>query len=97
MTPLRSAVALSAVVAAAAPAFAAEEVDYALPALSLSFATSYIADEMGYWKDAGLAVKMPMLPGVGAVNAVLSGSVEFANASAPTLIRSNARGQKIVA
>ena len=97
MTPLRSAVALSAVVAAAAPAFAAEEVDYALPALSLSFATSYIADEMGYWKDAGLAVKMPMLPGVGAVNAVLSGSVDFANASAPTLIRSNARGQKIVA
>jgi ABC-type nitrate/sulfonate/bicarbonate transport system substrate-binding protein len=83
-------------IAAAGPAFAEDDVTLAIPALSLSFSSSYIAQDLGYWSKAGLNVKLVDIPGIGATNAVLAGSVDFANASGPTAIRAPARGQKLL-
>jgi len=77
-------------------AFADDDVTVAIPALSLSFSVNYIAQDQGYWSKSGLAVKLVDIPGIGATNAVLAGSVDFANASGPTAIRAPARGQKLV-
>jgi ABC-type nitrate/sulfonate/bicarbonate transport system substrate-binding protein len=79
------------------PALAADTVNLAIPVVSLTVSPIYIADEMGYWKDQGLDMKMPLIPGVGVNNALAAGSVEFAYTSGPTMIRGNARDQKSVA
>jgi ABC-type nitrate/sulfonate/bicarbonate transport system substrate-binding protein len=79
------------------PTLAAETVNLALPVVSLTVAPTYIADEMGYWRDAGLDMKFPYIAGVGVNNALAAGSVEFAYTSGPTMIRGNAREQKAVA
>jgi ABC-type nitrate/sulfonate/bicarbonate transport system substrate-binding protein len=41
-------------------------------------------------------VKLTQITGIGAMNAVLSKSVEFSISSTPTIIRANARGQKVM-
>ncbi len=86
----------------ASPAVAAEpttpeQAMLALPAINLAFIDSYIAEDQGFWKAAGLEVKTRIVTGIGATNAVISGSVDFAFASGPTLTRANAKGQKLVA
>ena len=95
---MRSRLALSLVAAGLALArpAAAEDVTLALPALNLGFATSYIAEGMGYWRDAGLNVRIVEITGVGAMNAVLSRSADFSNSSGATILRANIRGQKVV-
>lgn len=67
------------------------------PAISLSFSASYLADDLGYFKANGLDVKMMLLPGVAAFNAVISGSADFAQPSAITLTRAAAKGQRLLA
>lgn len=69
----------------------------ALPAVSLTFSPNYIAEATGFWKKEGLNVTLRNVRGIGAANAVLAGSVEFSNSSGPTVIRANARGQKLFA
>ncbi len=92
------AAAMLTVAGAAGPAGAAEEqVKIALPALTMFFAPTYIAEDAGFWKKHGLDVKLINITGIGAMNAVLSGSVEFSNSSGPSLIRANIRGQHLVA
>jgi len=81
----------------AAPALAADTVSIALPVVSLTVSPTYIADELGYWKDQGLDMKFPYIAGVGSNNALAAGSVEFAYTSGPTMIRGNSRDQKAVA
>lgn len=88
--------ALLAALALTRPAAAEDEVVFALPAINLAFAPVFIADQLGYWKDQGLAMKMPVITGVGAINAALAGSADFAIATGQTVIRANARGQKAV-
>ena len=80
----------------ARPAAAEDEVVFALPAINLAFAPVFIADQLGYWKEQGLAVKLPVISGVGAINAALAGSADFAIATGQTVIRAHARGQKAV-
>ena len=77
-------------------AAADDEVIFALPATNLAFAPVFIADQLGYWKEQGLAVKLPVISGVGAINAALAGSADFAIATGQTVIRANTRGQKAV-
>ena len=89
--------ALSLAILAALPARAADTVSLALPVVSLTVSPTYIADEMGYWKEQGLDMKFPYIAGVGSNNALFAGSVEFAYTSGPTMIRGNARDQKSVA
>ena len=74
-----------------------EEATLALPAITFAFVPAYIAEDMGYWAKRGLKMKQTVITGIGAMNAVLSKSVEFSISSMPTVIRANVRGQKVIA
>jgi ABC-type nitrate/sulfonate/bicarbonate transport system substrate-binding protein len=74
-----------------------EETSVALPVVSLTFSFHYLADDLGLFEKHGLKVKTSVVSGIGAANAVLAGSVDFSSGSGPTVIRANARGQKLVA
>ena len=56
-----------------------------------------MAEELGLWEKEGLKVKISTVAGVGAANAVLAGSVDFALTTAATLVRGGARGQQLFA
>jgi ABC-type nitrate/sulfonate/bicarbonate transport system substrate-binding protein len=73
-----------------------EETSMTLPAQTLGFSPTYIADELGFWAKRGLKVKLHDITGIGSMNAVLAGSVDFTNSSGPTVIRANIRGQKVL-
>lgn len=92
---------LSFIGVAAAPAHAEsaplQDVTMAMPSISLAYAMAYIADATGLWEKHGLRVKMVVINGVGATNATISGSVDFAHGSGASLTRAVARGQKLVA
>jgi sulfonate transport system substrate-binding protein len=94
------AAALAATMAAARTACAAETptpVVLANPAESLSFSAAYLAEDLGIFKENGMAVKMILIPGVGAFNAVVAGSADFAQPSAISLTRAAAKGQRMLA
>jgi ABC-type nitrate/sulfonate/bicarbonate transport system substrate-binding protein len=80
-----------------APAQQMEEATFALPAITFAFVPAYIAEDLGFWTKRGLKVKQTVITGIGAMNAVLSKSVEFSISSMPTVIRANVRGQKVLA
>ena len=88
---------LALVIAAAAPAAAAEHASLAIPGITLGFITRYIADDKGFWKAQGLDVEVRDIQGIGSINAVISGSVDFSMSSGPSINRAVARGQKLVA
>ncbi|HEY3918021.1 MAG TPA: ABC transporter substrate-binding protein [Stellaceae bacterium] len=67
------------------------------PAVSLSFSASYLAEDLGYFKANGIEIKMILVPGVGAFNAVVSSSADFAQPSAISLTRAAAKGQRLLA
>lgn len=85
--------------ALAPPARAGAPVDIVLanPAISLSFSASYVAQDLGIFAKNGLRVKIIELPGVGAINGVISGSAEFAQASSLSQTRAAAKGQRLLA
>src|SRR5256885_3903220 len=93
---LRSGVvlAMAAVCFCAAPLKAEEaklaDVVLANPANSLSFSAAYVAEDLGIFARHGLHVKIIELPGVGAINGVISGSVDFAQPSSLSLTRAAA-------
>jgi ABC-type nitrate/sulfonate/bicarbonate transport system substrate-binding protein len=99
--PFRSVIALTlglcSLVVPVVHAQAPEETTLAVPALSLTFSSTFLAEELGLWEKEGLRVKISTVAGVGAANAVLAGSVDFAPVSSPTLVRADARGQKLFA
>jgi NitT/TauT family transport system substrate-binding protein len=74
-----------------------ESATMANPVVSLSFTMGYIADDMGFWGKHGLAVKTLEISGVGALNAVISGSADFAQPSGPSFTRAVAHGQRLLA
>jgi len=74
-----------------------QEVILADPAFSMTFAAGYIATDLGLWQKHGLKLKTVPIAGVGSINSVISGSSQFAQASASTFGRASARGQKLVA
>jgi ABC-type nitrate/sulfonate/bicarbonate transport system substrate-binding protein len=74
-----------------------EEIILADPAFSMTFAAGYIATDLGLWQKHGIKVKTVPIAGVGSINSVISGSSQFAQASASTFGRASARGQKLVA
>jgi NitT/TauT family transport system substrate-binding protein len=69
----------------------------ALPTFSLSLSFEYIAEDAGLYDKRGVHVKPIVLPGVGSINAVISGSAEFAVSSATSMTRAAARGQRLLA
>jgi NitT/TauT family transport system substrate-binding protein len=75
-----------------------KEITIALSATSLNFSAVYVAEDMGFWKDAGVHVKLDLnWPGTAAINAALAGKVDFACVPGAPLLHANARGQKLVA
>jgi NitT/TauT family transport system substrate-binding protein len=89
---------LAAGLGAAAPAMAAEPdaVNLAIPASSFSFTMEYIAMDQGLLAKQGLAVKELNIAGLGSINALIAGSVDFALASGASLTRAAARGQRLL-
>lgn len=74
-----------------------EAVTMTVPAFSLSFSLGYLAEDLGFFAKEGLAVKQLEVQGLAAINAVISGSADFAEPSAASLTRAAARGQKLLA
>jgi len=73
------------------------DVTMAVPAFSLTFILGYLADDLSLWAKNGLNVKSVQIAGVGSMNAVIGGSADVTQASAITLTRAAARGQKVLA
>jgi NitT/TauT family transport system substrate-binding protein len=73
------------------------DVVLANPAISLSFSAAYLAEDLGMFTKHGLRVKMIEIPGVGAINAVISGSADFAQPSSLSLTRAASKGQRLLA
>jgi len=74
-----------------------EEIVLADPAFSMTFSAGYIATDLGLWQKHGIKVKTVAITGIGAINSVISGSSQFAQASASAFGRASARGQKLIA
>jgi NitT/TauT family transport system substrate-binding protein len=85
------------ILARAAQAAEPADVVMALPAFSLSFSFEYLAEDLGIYEKHGVRVKQVVLPGVGSINGVISGSADFGVASATSLTRAAARGQRLLA
>ncbi|HEY3919707.1 MAG TPA: ABC transporter substrate-binding protein [Stellaceae bacterium] len=94
---LATVVVAAAALAPLAAKAADETTTLAVPAINLGFLDRYVAEDEGFWKDQGLEVKIQHIQGIGSMNAVISGSVDFSMSSGPSITRANARGQKLVA
>lgn len=89
---------LGALATAASPARAdMEHASLALPATALVFLSAYVAEDAKIWEKQGLDVKVLFIAGVGAFNAVVSGSSEFSMSSGLTMNRAAAHGQRMLA
>jgi ABC-type nitrate/sulfonate/bicarbonate transport system substrate-binding protein len=86
-----------ALVAASQAQQAIDEVTMAVPAVGFPFVAAYVADGLNLWGKHGLKVKTIIIAGIGSTNAVISGSVEFAQMSGLSLTRAAANGQRLLA
>ncbi len=75
---------------------ALEDVTLSYPGFALSLMDILIADDLGLWEKHGLRVKETQIAGVGSINAVIAGSVDFAEASALSTTRAAAKGQRLL-
>ena len=96
MRPVRLAVA-AMLTLAAQPAAALDDVIVAMPNFTFTSTPNLIAEELGLWAKHGLQVKIVQIQGVGATNAVIAGSADFAQAGGATLARAAVRGQRLLA
>ncbi|HUB96394.1 MAG TPA: ABC transporter substrate-binding protein [Stellaceae bacterium] len=93
-----AALAAAALLLGLAPAKAqTEHTSMVMPALAYVFLSTYVAEDAGIWAKEGLDVKVSFVSGVGAFNAVLTGSADFSNSSGLTIDRAAARGQRLLA
>ena len=67
-----------------------------LPSLSFNFLAEFVAEDAHLWEKQGLDVKVLHIIGVGALNAVISNSADFAMSAGTSISRAYARGQKLV-
>ncbi|MDP9894915.1 ABC-type nitrate/sulfonate/bicarbonate transport system substrate-binding protein [Variovorax boronicumulans] len=91
--------AIGLVMAAAALAATAQpaKAKLVLPAVSILFAPVYIAQDAGYFKDAGVDVEISQLAGPAALNALIGGSSDFTTIAGLIQLRAAQRGQKTLA
>src|SRR5215469_6522710 len=75
---------------------ATESTTVALPAIVPIFASLYVAQDAGIYKEVGLEVKEQVIAGIGSANAVISGSIDFSSSSGVTLTRAVARQQPVI-
>ncbi len=83
-------------VPAAAPAQQPDEITFAYPNIALTFSAGYLAEDRGFYAKNGLKVKGLVIQGPGATNAVISGSADFALASAVVQTRAASKGQRLL-
>jgi NitT/TauT family transport system substrate-binding protein len=83
----------------AQPAPAEELVDSttAIPVYSLAFMTEMYAQDVKLYQKHGVNMKMLQINGLGTINAVIAGSVDFGQPSGVSLIRAASRGQPLLA
>jgi len=81
----------------AVPAQAQLRTSLALPSITPGFTAIYVAQDRGFWKEQGLDVTVSQIAGVGTINAVIAGSIDFSGSTAGTLIRAAVRGQRMMA
>ena len=94
----RLALSVVAIATLAAPARAAnEQASVAVAGVNLLFLSQYVAADQHLWEKRGLDVKVLNIVGIGAMNALISGSVNFSMSSGAAITRAVARGQKLVA
>ena len=77
----------------------AEDIDVivTLPSQTLTFASAFIAEDAGLYKQEGLKVSHRFLVGVAAPNAVIAGSADFTIGTGPVFLRAAAKGQRMLA
>lgn len=92
-----SAVAAFLAVMSTAASAQAVKVRLVLPAVSVLFAPVYIAEDAGYFKEAGVDVDFSLLAGPAALNALIGGSGDFTAIAGLIQIRAAQRGQKTLA
>lgn len=89
---------LAALVTTPPPARAQmEQTTVALPATAIVFLSAYVAEDAHLYEKEGLDVKTVFITGVGAFNAVVSGSADFSNSSGLSFNRAAAHGQRMLA
>ena len=93
-----AALSLGAALGFQAPAAQAQEIEtiIALPAPTLTFSAAFLAEDAGFYKQAGLKVSHRMLVGVAAVNAVIAGSADFTIGTGPVFLRAAANNQRLL-
>jgi len=69
----------------------------AIPVYSLGFMVEMYAQDMKLYQKHGVNMKMEQINGLGTINALIAGSVDFAQPSGVSLIRAAARGQPLLA
>ena len=57
----------------------------------------YVAEDRGFWRDAGYDLKVSVVRGVAATNAVISGNADFAYTGSLAMLRAAANGQILLA
>lgn len=86
-----------AVSLAGGSARAADATSIAVPANAMLFAPLYVAADLGLWSARGLDVKLPLIAGPGATNAVIAGSADFASTGGGSVLRAASQGQNLLA
>ena len=81
----------------AQPTKALDNIIVAMPNFTFTSTPNLVAEELGLWAKYGLEVKIVQIQGVGATNAVIAGSADFAQAGGSTLTRAATRGQRLLA
>jgi len=89
--------ALAALLASAPARAEMEKTIVALPATAIVFLSAYVAEDAHLYEKEGLEVKTAFITGVGAFNAVVSGSADFSNSSGLSFNRAAAHGQRMLA
>ncbi|HXQ49873.1 MAG TPA: ABC transporter substrate-binding protein [Stellaceae bacterium] len=95
--PILAALAGVCWLAAATPATAeVEHTTLTMPAITIGFLAEYIAEDLHLWEKHELDVKVAFIAGIGAMNAVISGSSDFSFSSGASITRAAAHGQKLL-
>src|SRR5579884_411564 len=84
----------------AAPAAHADDLmpsTMAIPVTSLGFMMEFVAEDMHFYEKHGVAMKTTQINGLGSINALIAGSVDFAQPSGVSLTRAASKGQNLLA
>lgn len=69
----------------------------AIPVTSLGFMMEFVAEDMKFYQKHGVDMKTSQINGLGTINALIAGSVDFGQPSGVSLTRAAARGQPLLA